>query len=140
MSSAMREYLIALLFFGCATTPSVAPVVTKASAPAIAALDETAAYIDAPVSGKSIVLLGELRESLGYDVLAVEGSALDAWLAQDDLYRGMSIEDASREAWLMLWNTDAMRAVLRYARDSRMYLASMDIQPAMGGGPKTTID
>ena len=122
----------------------------------------TWSMLDGLVKAKSVVLLGEslhvttefprvrlpilrrLHEQLHFDVVAVEGSMVDAWLAQDDLLRApkmdaAAVEEASRTGWLTLWNTAAMREVLDYVARTggreRLYFASMDIQPGMGGTP-----
>lgn len=118
--------------------------------------------VSALFAGKSIVLLGEslhittefprarlplvreLHDTKGFDLVAFEGSMLDAWLAQDDLRREpvdeRSIERAARSGWLTIWNTAPMREVLAAMQQGepgrRIYFASMDIQPAMGGTPE----
>jgi erythromycin esterase len=83
-------------------------------------------------------LIRYLHEQLGFDVLAFEGSWLQAWLAEDLLYRCKDsvdcVEDAQRLAWFPLWQTDAMRSVLDYVVATQrtahpLYLASFDNQP-----------
>jgi erythromycin esterase len=113
-------------------------------------------FLEAAVRGASIVALGEslhvtaefprarlgmvrfLHERLGFDVLALEGSGTQAWLAQEYLYQtspGIEgrIARAQEMAWFKLWNTSEMRELLSYVdasqRTSRpLYLASFDVQ------------
>jgi erythromycin esterase len=120
------------------------------------------AFFGEAARDKSIVLLGEslhvtaelplvrlpmvehLHRNMGFDVVAFEGSMIDAWLAQDDLLRAPdepdAVQDAAAAGWLTLWNTPEMRQVLGYIHETRhserLYFASMDIQPAMGGHPR----
>jgi erythromycin esterase len=113
-------------------------------------------FLSPAVEGASIVALGEslhvtaefplarlrlvqfLHEQLGFDVLALEGSVTQAWLAQEYLYRTSPeadnrIKRAQEMAWFKLWNTAQMRELLSYVdksqRTSRpLYLASFDVQ------------
>jgi erythromycin esterase-like protein len=115
------------------------------------------AFLQSTVGGRSIVQLGEsihvtrefpharlalmrfLHEEMGFDVIAFEGSGMDAWLAQDYLYRTKDserdkVERAQRLAWFGLWQTPAMREILAYVAATEhtsrpLYLASFDIQP-----------
>lgn len=83
-------------------------------------------------------LVQHLHEALGFDVLALEGSLTQAWLAQEHLYRsdqpeGPRIERAQQLAWFRLWNTSEMRQLMAYVDSSRrtarpLYLASFDVQ------------
>jgi erythromycin esterase len=119
------------------------------------------------LTGRNIVQLGEsihmtdefprvrlqlvqyLHEQMGFDVLALEGSAVDSWLAQDLLYRSSApsrdrAKEAQREAWFGLWQTDAMSEVMNYVLKTQtegghpLYLASFDIQPGSGRAFATT--
>jgi erythromycin esterase len=118
---------------------------------------EQYAYFDGVLQGRNIILLGEsihmtdelprarlpivryLHEELDFDVLAFEGSAVDAWLAADQMIRSDAVlsqkaEDVRRAALFGLWQTDAMADVLAYvaetqASDRPLYLASFDVQP-----------
>ena len=79
-----------------------------------------------------------LHERLGFDVLALEGSETQAWLAQEYLYRtppetASRLDRAQQMAWFKLWNTAQMRELLQYVdatqRTSQpLYLASFDVQ------------
>jgi erythromycin esterase len=83
-------------------------------------------------------LVQYLHEVLGFDVLALEGSLTQAWLAQEHLYRSQEsaerrVERAQQLAWFKLWNTVEMRALMAYVDASRgtaspLYLTSFDIQ------------
>jgi erythromycin esterase len=139
-----------------------APIAGLFALPAVADPQGDWSMLDAVVAEKSIVLLGEslhvtaefprvrlpivrhLHERLGFDLIAFEGSMIDAWLAQDQLLSAPddvdAVMNASAAGWLSLWNTPDMRAVLAYIHATRtsdkpLYFASMDIQPAMGGHP-----
>jgi erythromycin esterase len=113
-------------------------------------------FLNEAVGDASIVELGEsihvtaefprarlrlvqyLHEALGFDVLALEGSLTQAWLAQEHLYRsqepvGRRVERAQQLAWFKLWNTVEMRELMAYVDASRataapLYLASFDVQ------------
>ena len=83
-------------------------------------------------------LVQYLHEALGFDVLALEGSLTQAWLAQEYLYQskepvGRRVERAQQLAWFKLWNTVEMRELMAYVEASRLtaaplYLASFDVQ------------
>jgi len=79
-----------------------------------------------------------LHEEMGFDVLALEGSLTQAWLAQELLYQSQDSADvrvrrAQQFAWFKLWNTDQMHDVMTYVDASRrtprpLYLTSFDVQ------------
>jgi erythromycin esterase-like protein len=79
-----------------------------------------------------------LHEVSGFDVLALEGSLTQAWLAQEYLYRSKEpvaarVERAQQLAWFKLWNTVEMRELMAYVDAARatttpLYLASFDVQ------------
>jgi len=83
-------------------------------------------------------LVQYLHDVLGFDVLALEGSLTQAWLAQEYLYRSTEpvaprVERAQQLAWFKLWNTVEMRELMAYVDASRatatpLYLASFDVQ------------
>jgi len=83
-------------------------------------------------------LVQDLHEALGFDVLALEGSLTQAWLAQEHLYRSTEpaarrVERAQQLAWFKLWNTLEMRELMAYVDASRatatpLYLTSFDVQ------------
>jgi len=83
-------------------------------------------------------LVQHLHEALGFDVLALEGSLTQAWLAQEYLYRSdepveRRVERAQELAWFKLWNTTEMRELMAYVEASRrtakpLYLSSFDVQ------------
>jgi erythromycin esterase len=84
-------------------------------------------------------LVRYLHEQMGFDVLALEGSAVDSWVAQDFVYHsnesaGPKAKRAQELAWFGLWQTDAMRELMKYAIGTQttsrpLYLASFDVQP-----------
>ena len=84
-------------------------------------------------------LVRYLHEQMGFDVLSLEGSAVDSWVAQDFVYRssesaGPKAKRAQELAWFGLWQTDAMRELMEYAIGTQatsrpLYLASFDVQP-----------
>jgi len=113
-------------------------------------------FLERPIREASIVQLGEsihvtaefprarlqliryLHEQMGFDVLALEGSLTQAWLAQEHLYRSSDppdrrIDHAQRLGWFKLWNTAEMRELMAYVELSRrtprpLYLTSFDVQ------------
>jgi erythromycin esterase len=133
------------------------------------------AFLGAVLKDRSIVQLGEsihvtkefpqvrtrlvrfLHEELGYDVIALEGSAVDAWMAQDLIFqasdrspagRRETAERAQQAAWFALWNTEPMLELMEYVVESQaskkpLYLTSFDIQPGntrpFGGNAKAAI-
>lgn len=80
-----------------------------------------------------------LHQVRGYDILTLEGSAIDSWLAMDYLIHSshsdsVKISNAQSSAWFGLWQTDAMREIMEYILQTQnskspLYLASFDIQP-----------
>lgn len=144
-------------------THAIEPGAPSGAAPA-------AEYLDRYVDGRSVVQLGEsihvteefprvrlqlvrrLHERQGFDVLAFEGTALGAWLAQDHLYRSPGPAAARRAvelAWFGLWQTQPMLDVMEYVAStigtpSPLYLASFDVQPgssrAFGGSAARALD
>jgi erythromycin esterase len=126
---------------------------------------ETYGFLRRYVGDRSLVQLGEsihvtdelprarlhlvryLHEELGFDVIALEGSLVGSWLAQDHLYRSSEqlqakATRAQELAWFGLWQTEPMRLVMEYVAETQstrspLYLASFDIQPgssrAFGG-------
>lgn len=116
-------------------------------------------FVEAYIGSRSIVQLGEsihvtaefpkvrlnfvrfLHERMGFDLLALEGSPVDAWLAQDLIYNSEgnareTSEVAQDAAWFALWNTEPMRELMEYvvtsqSSESPLYLTSFDVQPGM---------
>lgn len=98
-------------------------------------------------------LLRFLHEQKGFGVLALEGSLIDAWTAQEEAYRSRSSPAArarafSRGALFGLWQTDEMEQVMAYALATQegpnpLYLTSFDIQPgtsrAHGGSAESSL-
>jgi erythromycin esterase len=112
----------------------LAPAVGRASIVALGeSLHVTAEF---PLARLSVVRF--LHEQSGFDVLALEGSVVQAWLAQEFLYRTAPgaegrIARAQEMAWFKLWNTTEMRELLSYVDASQhtprpLYLASFDVQ------------
>ncbi len=117
------------------------------------------AFLDAAVGSRSVVALGEsihvtqemplvrqrfvryLHERKGFDVLALEGSLMDAWTAQEHVYANGVVGPAAaqlytREALFGLWQTAPMEAVVAEALKPQsgapaIYLTSFDLQPGM---------
>jgi erythromycin esterase-like protein len=95
-----------------------------------------------------------LHEQRGMDVLAFEGSLVDAWTAQEHAYRGIGSPDErarrfAREALFGLWQTDEMVQLVAYALGTQrgprpLYIASFDVQPgtsrAYGGSSRRSIE
>jgi erythromycin esterase-like protein len=128
-------------------------------------------FLNGLLRNRSIVQLGEsihvtrefplvrlslvryLHEELAFDVLAFEGSVMDAWLAEDYICQGRGSRDqqaieAQKRAWFGLWQTEPMREVMQYLVHTHttqhpLYLASFDIQPgtcwASHGSSETTL-
>lgn len=116
-------------------------------------------FLGAAVGARRVVALGEsihvteemplvrlnmvryLHEELGFDVLAFEGSLMDAWTAQEHAFSSSDAEAAraqmfTREALFGLWQTASMRQVIAYALSTQgsahpLYLTSFDLQPGM---------
>lgn len=84
-------------------------------------------------------ILRRLHADKGFRILALEGSLLESWTAQEHAYvsRAPLPERArtfAREAWFGLWQTEEMEAVAAYALSTQdgprpLYLASFDLQP-----------
>ncbi len=81
-----------------------------------------------------------LHEVKGFDVLALEGSLMDAWTAQEHVYANASPAAPAplytREALFGLWQTASMQAVVAEALAPQsganpIYLTSFDLQPGM---------
>ncbi len=117
------------------------------------------AFLDAAVGPRPVVALGEsihvtremplvrqrivryLHEQKGFNVLALEGSLMDAWTAQEHVYANGNPGAAAaqlftREALFGLWQTEPMEAVVAEALKPAsgappIYLTSFDIQPGM---------
>ncbi|MGE0172092.1 MAG: erythromycin esterase family protein [Oligoflexales bacterium] len=115
-------------------------------------------FLDSVLRGKEIVQLGEsihvtkelplvrlhfvkyLHQELGFDVLTLEGSAIEAWLAMDGLYNSRKqneterAQDAQEKAWFGLWQTESMLELMKYIDSTidhakPLYLSSFDVQP-----------
>ncbi|MGI9086522.1 MAG: erythromycin esterase family protein [Chthoniobacterales bacterium] len=115
------------------------------------------AFLSPAIGSSQVVALGEsihvtremprvrlqivryLHEELGFNVIAFEGSLLDAWTAQEHAYRasGSLKEGAATmklEIFFGLWQTAPMQEVLEYALSTRstahpLYVTSFDLQP-----------
>ncbi len=127
-------------------------------------MDETKSYVKADyaflssaIGSSRVVALGEsihmtremprvrlrivryLHEQMGYNVLAFEGSLLDAWTAAEHAYRGSGpVEERAakmkREMLFGLWQTAPMQEVLEYVLSTQatahpLYATSFDLQP-----------
>lgn len=119
------------------------------------------AFLKRSVRDHSIVQLGEsihltkefprarvrmvrfLHEELGFDVIALEGSATNAWLAMEQLYQSPHDSAATRKAqeiaWFPLWDTDAMHELMAYIAETQstrdpLYLGSFDMQAGASRG------
>ena len=115
-------------------------------------------FLDKLVHGKSIVQLGEavhvtrefplvklsliqyLHEEKGFDLLAFEGSLLQAWIAQDLMYLQRNDEadiaaQVQELALFPLYQSAEMRRVIEYviasqSTENPLYLTSFDVQHA----------
>lgn len=99
-------------------------------------------------------VLRYLHEKRGFNVLALEGSLIDAWTAQEHAYASSSpvgerARIFTREALFGLWQTDQMQEVIAYALESQrssnpLYLTSFDLQPgnarAYGGSGEKSLN
>lgn len=95
-------------------------------------------------------ILRRLHQQHGFQVLALEGSLLDSWTAQEHAYssRAPLSERArtfAREAWFGLWQTEEMEAVAAYALSTQtgpkpLYLTSFDIQPGQAFAYRASTD
>jgi erythromycin esterase-like protein len=92
-----------------------------------------------------LVRLGIIRylnENQGFDVLAMEGSAVDIWATQDRFLnssRTPADAVAAQLGLFALWNTAEIREVFEYAiaswsSKSPLYITAYDIQPGTGKG------
>ena len=157
--AAAAELTISIFPLSSAPRPSDRAQLAKAAIPIDFRVPYAAnsfGFLHEAVGNASIVELGEsihvtaefprarlrlvqyLHETSGFDVLALEGSLTQAWLAQEYLYRsqepaGRKIEHAQQLAWFKLWNTIEMRELMAYVEASRgtatpLYLASFDVQ------------
>jgi hypothetical protein len=89
-----------------------------------------------------LVRLGMLRalhERLGFAVVALEGSPVDAWVAQDRLLGTPDDAAAALDGLFPLWNTPEMRRLFAYETATwttprPLYVTSYDVQPGTGAG------
>jgi len=147
---------LAVGWASCSDAPRAADVAVLAER--AAPLDLAAPYaagdyqfLDAAIGSASIVQLGEslhitdelprvrarfvryLHEQLGFDTIALEGSLVQAWLAEDQLARTGDVSTAQTIAWFPLWHTPAMRELMDYIASTRatahpLYLTSFDAE------------
>jgi erythromycin esterase-like protein len=84
-----------------------------------------------------------LHEELGSDVIALEGSAVNAWPAMEALYQSPHDSAATRKAqeiaWFPLWDTDAMYELMAYIAQTQstrdpLYLESFGMQAGASRG------
>jgi erythromycin esterase len=110
---------------------------TAAGSASIVALGESL-HVTAEFPLARLAIVRFLHERLGFDLLALEGSETQTWLAEEYLYRTPPGTDgrlarAQQMAWFKLWNTSQMRELLAYVDASQrtphpLYLASFDVQ------------
>ncbi len=145
---------LAMLSQACASELQIHPIALDKAYQA-----DDYAFLDAAVGSRSVVALGEsihvteemplvrqrvvryLHERMGFDVLALEGSLIDAWTAQEHAYaNNKPVDEAARlyarEALFGLWQTAPMEAVVAEALKHEsgrapVYLTSFDLQPGM---------
>ncbi len=114
------------------------------------------AFLSSPIGPSPVVALGEsihvtremprvrlqivryLHEQMGFNVIAFEGSLMDAWTAQEHAYRDASplkerAATMKREMFFGLWQTAPMQDVLEYALSTQstahpLYVTSFDLQ------------
>ena len=83
-----------------------------------------------------------LNQNMGFQVLALEGSAVDVWATQDRLLASQQTERDiadSQRGLFGIWNTPEMRQLFTYEVASwrtptPLYMAAYDIQPGSGAG------
>jgi erythromycin esterase-like protein len=118
------------------------------------------AYLDSIVRGVDVVSLGEslhltsefplvriglirrLDERSGFQLVAMEGSAEDVWIAQDRLLNSPRRDEditAALRGLFPIWNTNDVRELLAYETKSwstmhPLYVAAYDIQPGTSRG------
>jgi erythromycin esterase-like protein len=118
------------------------------------------AFLSNTLKGVEVVSLGEsihmthefplvrlgiiryLNENMGFQVLAMEGSTEDIWVAQDRFLNSARTLDDAKDAQsglFMLWNTPEVRQVFEYESASwtsanPLYLTAYDVQPGTGHG------
>ncbi|HEY3808081.1 MAG TPA: erythromycin esterase family protein [Kofleriaceae bacterium] len=150
---------LAVGWTSCSSPPCVQDVAVLSSRAVPLDLDKPYAagdyrFLDAAIGSASIVQLGEslhitaefprarlravqyLHEQRGFDVLALEGSLVQSWLAEEQLLHSTdsrAVDRAQSIAWFMLWRTPAMREVMAYVDATRstprpLYLTSFDVE------------
>ncbi len=83
-----------------------------------------------------------LHQTLGFDMVAMEGSAEDIWVAQDRLLnspRQTADAEQALSGLFKIWNTVEVRELIDFEVDSwktqqPLYVAAYDIQPGTGAG------
>lgn len=146
--------LLLFLFSGTTTVASPSPRKVNATGEFTSA---DYAFIRDAIGDRPVVALGEsihvthempllrlkllraLHEQHPMDVLAMEGSLIDAWTAQEHAFQSNDPVEVRarrfvREALFGLWQTDEMAEVVAYALSTQsgahpLYIASFDIQP-----------
>jgi len=115
-------------------------------------------FLDSLITDKNIIQLGEsihithefptvrneivkyLNSKQDFDILALEGSAIDTWIGMDYLLGysdSLDLHKVQEFAWFGLWQTQEMQEIIRTVNDSKqtssdLYLAAFDIQPNSG--------
>jgi len=85
-------------------------------------------------------MVRHLNENLGFHVLALEGSSVDAWATQDLLLNSARSEwdiGRAQKGFFPVWDTPEMRGLFRYEVQSwktrtPLYITAYDIQPGTG--------
>jgi erythromycin esterase-like protein len=83
-----------------------------------------------------------LNERMGFHVLGMEGSLVDAWATQDRFLASSKSEQDAADAQLALfplWNTPEIRQLFQYEAASwgtptPLYVTAYDVQPGVGKG------
>jgi len=83
-----------------------------------------------------------LNEHMGFHVLGMEGSLVDAWAAQDRFLASSRTEQDAADAQLALfplWNTPEIQRLFQYEATSwstptPLYITAYDVQPGTGKG------
>ncbi|MEO7040669.1 MAG: hypothetical protein ABI035_00235 [Gemmatimonadaceae bacterium] len=82
-------------------------------------------------------LVRDLHENMGFDVISLEGSQVNAWLGMERLYAApgdtAAVSEAQAIAWFPLWNTSAIHELMQYVAASQstsspLYLSSFAMQ------------
>lgn len=149
---------ITLLCDSCATVQTPKPTIFEMPfADSLASKDFD--FLKDYVGNKKVVMLGEsihltsefskvrkviienLHNANGFDLLLFEGSPIEFWIAQEDFNKSNkgldAVRDFQKTALFGLWQTDEINSVLKAALSTRsaqnpLYISSYDVQIGQG--------